>query len=142
MAATVFGTPRYGLADDTSATGLFLSNRSADYSTQQAEALNHTGSKVARAFYDDGAEFSVDGVVETKATGFVADLASVISLANSSADSLDLLGQNMFSTPDANDGLILSDMNLTRTNNGFETGSMSLVYSPLVATNSPSTVSD
>jgi len=142
MAATVFGSPRYGLTDDSMATGLYLSNLSYDYTTEQADVKNHTGSEVATAVYNDGADVSCDGVVETKATGFVTDLASVVSLANATADSLDLNGQNMFSTPDANDGLILTGMNLARTNTGFETGSMSIRYRPLVATNSPTTVAD
>lgn len=142
MAATVFGTPRYGLTDDTTATGLYLSDLTFDYTTEQAEVRNHTGSEVATGIYNDGADVSCNGVVEVKATGFVTDLASVVALANTTADTLDLMGQNMFSTPNANDGLILVGMNLTRTNTAFETGSMTMRYRPLVATNSPTTVSD
>lgn len=142
MAATVFGTARFGLTKDTSATGLHLDTNSWDYTTQQADALNHTGSKVAKAVYDDGADVTASGVVESKTTGFVTDLASVVTLANTTADTLDLQGQNMFSTPNANDGLILVGMNLTRSNTAFETGSMTFQYAPLIATNSPSTVTD
>lgn len=142
MAATIFGTARYGLVDDVSATGLHLSNLSADYETDTAEVLNHTGSSVGMAVYNDRASFSVDGVVETKATGFISSLASVIALQNATADSLNLLSQNMFSTPDSNDGLILTGMNLTRTNTAFETGSMTLQYRPLIATNSSVVLAD
>lgn len=142
MAATVFSSARYGLTKDTTATGLHLANLSFDYVTEQAEVRNHIGCEVGLAVYNDGADVSCDGVVESKTTGFVTDLAAVVVLANTSADSLDLMGQNMFSTPSANDGLILTGGNVARTNTGFETGSMTLRYRPLIATNSPSTLTD
>ena len=74
-------------------------------------------------------------------TGFVTELASVVTLANSTADGLNLLDDYMFSTPNSS-GLIIIGMNVTRTQNGFETGSLTMRLRPLVPTGTPDVVPD
>ena len=77
-----------------------------------------------------------------KATGLALNLASVLALANVTANSLNTLTANLFTTSTGNAGLLVKSVNLSRTNTGFEEGSIGGVYFPLVATNSPSTLAD
>lgn len=137
MSATVYGAARYGVTDDTSATGIHLANYSTDSTVEEAMAKNHIGCDVAMSFYNDGAEMSCDGVVAVKATGLAINLASVVTPANVTADSLNTNSANLFTTPVANAGLVVRSTNLSRTNTGFEEGSIGALYKPLIATNSP-----
>lgn len=130
------------MEDDTTATGCHLANLTYTYVTETATAPNHLGNEIAYSIYNDGTDVSCDGVVESKTTGFVKDLASVVTLANTTADSLDTEAQNLFTTSDANAGLVITGGNLTRTNTGFETGGLEMRYRPLVPTNSPSVLTD
>lgn len=138
MSATVYGTARYGTVDDSSATGLFLGSFSVDATVEEAMAKNHIGCDVSMALYNDGAECSCDGIVAVKATGLALNLASVLTLSNVTADSLNALSANLFTTPVANAGLVVNKVGLQRSNTGFEEGSIGGIYKPLIATNSPS----
>lgn len=137
MAATVHGASRYGITDDSSATGLLLGELTYDYSVDITYAMNHIGNKVSMALLNDMTEISASGVVAVKATGFVVDLGDAITLANTTTDSLDLLSQNLLSTPVANAGTVISSASLKRVNSDFESGDLKAIYNPLVATNSP-----
>lgn len=137
MSATVYGASRYGLTDDSSASGLHAGNLNVDSSVEEAMAKNHIGCDVSIALYNDGSEGEIDGVVAVKATGLATNLASVLVLANFTADSLDLRSANLFTTPVANAGALVRTANLRRTNTGFEEGSLGFIYKPLIATNSP-----
>lgn len=141
MAATVHGASRFGITDDSSATGLLLGDLTYDYSVEITYATNHVGNRSSMALLNDMTEVSFSGVVAVKATGFVLDLGDAITLLNESADSLSLNDQNLFSTPDANAGTIISSLSLKRVNADFETGEGKAIYNPLIATNSPTTVS-
>lgn len=138
MSATVYGTARYGLVDDSSATGLFLGSFSVDSSVEEAMGKNHIGCDVTWALYNDGSEVACSGVVAVKATGLALNLASVLTLANVSADSLNALSANLFTTPVANAGLVVNKVGLERGNTSFEEGTIGGLYKPLIATNSPS----
>jgi len=140
MSATVFGSPRYGIIDDSAATGMKLANLAYSYSTEKAVAADHLGCDSAVAYYNDKAEVSFDGVVATKASGLGLTLADVIVLLNEDDDSLSLNDSALFSTTDANAGTIISTLSLTRTNREFETGNGTAEFHPLVATNSPTTL--
>lgn len=142
MAATIFGDARFGVVDDDTVTQLKVGDLSYDYQTDKADALSHTGSVFSFALYNDRTEVTASGVVAAKTTGLTKDLASVLVLANESADSLSLNDQNLFTSPDANAGTVLTSANLQRTNTGFETGSLTMIFHPLVATDSPSTLTD
>ncbi len=141
MSATVFGSARYGVNDDSSATGLFVGNISYAYTAEQAFAKDHTGSDASMSLYNDSTEITISGVVKTKATGLVPDIAAVLTLANSSADSLAADSKNLFSTPVANAGVIVTGATLNRVNTEFENGEISAVYKPMFASNAPSVLS-
>lgn len=142
MSATVYASARYGVADDDSASGLHLASFSANSEVDEATALNHGGSVVGFSMYNDRASVECSGVVAVKATGLTVNLASVLTLANTTVDSLNTSTGNLFTSSVANAGLLVKSTSLTRTNTGFEEGNISCVYFPLVATNSPSTLAD
>ena len=141
MSATVHGASRFGITDDSSATGLLVGQMTTTYTADTAMAKNHIGCDVGISFYNDSAEVSCSGVVAVKATGLVPDLAAAITLANSSADSLATNSKNLFTTPVANAGLMVSGATLTRAGTEFETGDVTSIFKPLIASNAPSTVS-
>ena len=140
MAATVHGASRFGITDDSSATGLLLGELSYDYSVDIVYAQNHIGNRVSMALLNDMTEVTASGVVAVKATGFVVDLGDVITLANATADSLNLNSQNLISTPNGSAGTVVSGASLKRMNGDFETGELKAIYQPLIAVNSPVTV--
>ena len=141
MSATVHGASRFGITDDSSATGLLVGQMTTTYTADTAMAKNHIGCDVGISFYNHSAEVSCSGVVAVKATGLVPDLAAAITLANSSADSLATNSKTLFTTPVANAGLMVSGATLTRSGTEFETGDITAIYKPLIANNAPSTVS-
>jgi hypothetical protein len=142
MSATVYAAARYGVVNDNTATGLHLASFSTNSEVDEAFALNHGGSTIGYSMYNDRATVDVSGVVAVKATGLALNLASVLALANVTADSLNTTTGNLFTTSVGNAGLLVKSVSLTRTNTGFEEGSIGGVYFPLVATNSPSTLAD
>ena len=141
MSATVFGTPRYGIVDDDTATGLKLANIRYSYSVEEAGAEDHTGSEFASSYLNDQTEVSADGVVAVKGTGIGLNIADTITLANESDGSLGLNDDSLFTTSDANAGVVISSLEVSRTNRGFESGSLSGKFKPLVATDSPLVIS-
>jgi len=142
MSATVYASARYGITDDDSATGLHLASWTTNSEVDEATALNHGGSVIGVSYYNDRATVECSGVVAVKATGMALNLASVLTLANTTADSLNTNTANLFTTAVANVGLLVKSASLTRTNTGFEEGSISCAFYPLIATNSPSTIAD
>lgn len=142
MSATVYASARYGVADDDTATGLHLASFTSNTEVDEATALNHGGSVVGFSMYNDRSTTECSGVVAVKATGLALNVSSVLTLANTTVDSLNTSSANLFSTPVANAALLVKSTSLTRTNTGFEEGNISCVYFPLVATNAPSTLAD
>lgn len=137
MSATVFGTPRYGIVDDDTATGLKLANLRYSYSVEETSAEDNLGCDFADSYFNDKTEVSADGVVAVKGTGIGLTLADTITLVNESDGSLGLNDDSLFTTADANAGVVISSLEVSRTNRGFETGSMTGKFKPLVATDSP-----
>jgi len=136
MAATVFGTPRYGVVKDVTATGLAVGSFTTNLQTEQAFAKNHLGNDIAMSIYNDSAEITLGGVVAVEATGIVPDLAAAVTLANGTQSA------KLFTTPVSNAGFIVTGANLTRANTEFETGEVSGLYKPLFASNAPVTLTD
>lgn len=130
---TVYGTSRFGVVDDTSATDLHVASLSYSYSTEQARGKNSTGFSVALAFFEDATEVTASGVVAVKTTGMVFSLGDAMVLANESADSLSLNDYPMMSTPVGSAGTVVTGGSIERSNGDFETGSLNLLYLPLVA---------
>lgn len=82
-------------------------------------------------------DVKLSGAVVSKTTGMVPAIASVITLANTSANSLTLTTKGIFSTPVANAGVVVIGATLERANSEFETGDIDAVYHPGVTTNAP-----
>jgi hypothetical protein len=142
MSATTYGTARFGVVKDATASGLALASFSSSSEQDEATAMNHGGSVFCYSGYNDRTNVECAGVVAVKATGLAINLSSVIALSNVTADSLNTNSANLFTTPDANAGVLVKSASLTRGNTAFEEGSISGVYFPLVATNSPTTLAD
>jgi hypothetical protein len=141
MAATVHGASRFGITDDSTATGLLLGDLSYDYSVEITYAMNHVGNKVSMALLNDMTEVTASGVVAVKGTGMIVNLGDALTLVNATTDGLNLNSQNLISTPVANAGTVISGASLKRVNADFENGEVKAIFNPLIATNSPSTVS-
>jgi hypothetical protein len=115
---------------------LLVGNISYSYTSEQAFAKDHIGCDVGMSIYNDSTEISISGVVKTKGTGLVPDIAAALSLANSSADTLGLDSKNLFTSP-SGAGVIVTGANLNRVNSEFENGEVTAVYKPLVSVSGP-----
>jgi hypothetical protein len=136
MAATVFGTPRYGVVNDTTLTGLAVGSYTASLETEQAFAKNHLGNDVAMSIFNDSQTITLSGVVAVLATGLVPSLAAAVTLANGTQSA------KLFTTPDAGANFVVTGASLTRANTEFETGEISGVYKPLIGVGSPTVLTD
>lgn len=134
MAATVFGTPRYGVINDVTLTGLAVGSYTTNLVTEQSFAKNHLGCDVAMSIYNDSAEVTLGGVVATLATGIVPSLAAAVAIANGTQS-------EKFFTTDAG-GFVVTGASLTRANTEFETGEISGLHKPLISTSAPAALTD
>lgn len=137
MAARNFSLARFGTVDESTATGLFLGEISYDYSSDKVDIKDHISSTVGFTLSDPKTEIKLSGVVTTKTAGFTPAIASVLTLANSSADGLGLSSKGIFGTPVTNAGVVVLGASLKRVNSDFETGDLSAIYHPGVVTNAP-----
>lgn len=137
MSATVFGTARYGVVDDSTATGLFVGSVGYTYNSEQAFAKDHLGCDVSMSLYNDSTDVSISGVVKTQATGLAPAISDVLTLANSSADTLGLDNSNLFSIPVGGAGVIITGATMSRSNTEFETGELTAVYKPMFSSSTP-----
>jgi hypothetical protein len=137
MAARNFSLTRFGTVDDSSATGLFLGEITYDYQSDKVDVKNHIGSTVGFTLADPRTDVKISGVVTTKTAGMTPAIASVLSLANTSADSLAVTTKGIFGTAVGSAGVVVYAATLKRANSDFETGDLSAIFHPEVATNSP-----
>ena len=137
MAARNFSLTRFGTVDDSSATGLFLGEITYDYQSDKVDVKNHIGSTVGFTLADPRTDVKISGVVTTKSAGMTPAIASVLSLANTSADSLAVTTKGIFGTAVGSAGVVVYAATLKRANSDFETGDLSAIFHPEVATNSP-----
>lgn len=133
MAATVFGTARFGVIKDVSVTGLLVGTMTTNYVAEMAYGKNHLGCDANLSIFNDSSEVTCSGVVAVKATGLVPDLASAITLANSAADSLNTNHKNLFTGNESGAGLIVTGASLTRASTEFETGEITSILKPLIS---------
>lgn len=138
--ATVYSAAKYGLADDSTATGLLVARVNYAGTSDVPEALDHLGCVAGFAVVNARKTVSCDGVVKTKGSGLAGSIGSVISLANTTADSRTKNSEGLGATPNANAGIVVTECTLEPQQSGFETGGLSGVYFPYVATNSPATL--
>jgi hypothetical protein len=137
MAARNFSLARFGTVDDTSATGLFLGEITYDYQSDKVDVKNHIGSTVGFTLADPRTDVKISGVVTTKTAGMTPAIASVLTLANTTADTLTLTTKGIFGSPVANAGVVVYGASLKRVNSDFETGDLSAIFHPEVVTNAP-----
>jgi hypothetical protein len=137
MAARNFSLTRFGTVDESSATGLFLGEITYDYQSDKVDVKNHIGSTVGFTLADPRTDVKISGVVTTKSAGMTPAIASVLSLANTSADSLAVTTKGIFGTAVGSAGVVVYAATLKRANSDFETGDLSAIFHPEVATNSP-----
>jgi len=137
MAARNFSLARFGTVDESTATGLFLGEISYDYSSDKVDVKNHISSTVGFTLADPKTDIKFSGVVTTKTAGFTPALASVLTLANSTADTLGLNSKGIFGAPVANAGVVIIGASLKRTNSDYENGDATGIFHPEVVTNSP-----
>jgi|14_taG_2_1085336.scaffolds.fasta_scaffold18057_2 hypothetical protein len=142
MSATVFSDSRYGVVDDSAASGMKLADINYNSTSQEAVAENHLGNEDGFAIYGDKTEVSASGVIATKTAGIGLQIANVITFLNASDDSLDLNDDALFTSSDANAGVVITSVDVKRANKSFEMGTMNGVYRPLVATDSPTVITD
>lgn len=141
MGARNFSLAQYGAIDDSSATGLYIGSISYGYEVDKVDLKNHIASTVGFTLADDRTTVQFSGAVTTKTVGIVPSLASVVTLANTSANSLTLTSKGIFSTPVGNAGTVITAATLQRTSSEYETGDLTGMYHPGVATNAPVSLS-
>jgi hypothetical protein len=137
MAARNFSLARFGTVDETSATGLFLGEITYDYQSDKVDVKNHIGSTVGFTLADPRTDIKMSGVVTTKTAGMTPSIASVLTLLNSSNDTLGLNSKGIFGTAVGNAGVVVYGASLKRVNSDFETGDISAIFHPEVVTNAP-----
>lgn len=138
--ATAYGAAQFGLADETSATGLIIASLSWTGSVETAELPDHIGCAIGFATWNAKKEVSGDGVIATKGTGLVGDLGDALSLANTTHSTRTRNSEGLGVTPDANASIIITGNTITPNQTAFESGGFSGIYLPFVATNSPVTL--
>jgi|13_taG_2_1085334.scaffolds.fasta_scaffold39266_3 hypothetical protein len=139
--ATVFSDAQYGLQDETSATGIVVSSITWSGTSETVELPDHLGCAIGFAIYNPKKDVSGDGVIATKGTGLVGDIADAVTLANTTTNSRTRNSEGLGVTDDANAAILITGNNIAPAQTGFEGGGFTGVYLPFVATNSPVTLS-
>jgi hypothetical protein len=140
MSATVFSAAQFGLADDSTATGLLAASVGFSATSSMAQAPDHIGNTAGFAVYERKKDITVSGVIKTKGTGLVGSIGTLLTLANSTNNTRTRLSESLGVTPVANSGIVVTASDITPTNSDFEGGSLTGVFFPGVAVNSPVTL--
>ena len=85
--ATVYAAAQYGLATETTATGLVVGSISWDGSCDTVELPDHIGCVIGLSVGNPRKEVKCDGIIATKATGLVGNLGAVLTLSNTTTNS-------------------------------------------------------
>lgn len=134
MSATVYSAAKHGLASEATSTGIHAANIAYSGTSETSVAPNHVGQDVGFALFNEKIDVTLDGVMATKGAGFVVGIADLVTLANTTADSLTVTTDILKVTPSANASVIITAANLKRANNGFEMGDLTGIYLPGVDT--------
>jgi hypothetical protein len=138
--ATVYAAAQFGLADDSTATGLLVGSVTYTGNSDTAEAPDHIGCVAGLAVYNQRKDVSVEGIIKTKGSGLAGNVGTVLALANTTSNSRTRLSEDLDVTADANAALIVTGSTMSPTATGFEGGGLSGVYHPFVATNAPASL--
>lgn len=139
--ATVYSAAQYGLADESSATGLLVARVNYEGSSDVPEAMDHIGCVVGFAVTNQRKTVSCDGVVKTKGSGLAGDIGTLITLANTTLNTRTRNSEGLSVTPEAGSGIVVTGCTLEPTQSGFETGGLSGVFFPFVSASAPVTLS-
>jgi len=139
--ATAYGAAQFGLADESSATGLVIGSLSWSGSVETVELPDHIGCAIGFATYNAKKDVTGDGIIATKGTGLVGDLGDALTLANTTENSRTRNSEGLGVTPDANASVIITGNTISPGQTAFESGGFSGIYLPFVATNAPVTLS-
>lgn len=133
--ATVYGTAQFGLADDATATGLYVGSVSFDGTSETAMAPDHIGCDVGLAVYNPKKDISVDGIIKTKGTGLVDNIGSVITLANTTNNTRTRLNEGLGDSIASATGasIIITGNSIKPGATAFEEGGLTGIYLPFVA---------
>jgi len=138
--ATVYSTAQFGLADSSSATGLYAASVTFTANSDTAEALDHIGCVAGLSVYNARKDISVDGVVKTKGSGLASDVGATLTLAEATNNSRAKLSEDIGVSPVAGAAVVVTGGSLSPKQNGFEEGSITGVYHPFLDTSSPTTL--
>jgi hypothetical protein len=141
MAARNFSLAQYGAINDQTATGIYIGSIAYAYAVNKVDLKDHTDSTVGFSLADDKTDVTISGAIVAKTTGLVPAIGGVLTLANSTANTLTLNSKGLFTTPVANAGVVVTGATMTRTNSDFESGDITAVFHPGVTTNAPVSVS-
>jgi len=130
MSATVYSTAKFGASSETSSTGLYIGSISFSGASEVGTAPNHVGQDVGVSVSNERIDISAEGVITTKGAGMVVGMADLLTLANATSDSSTIYADILKVTPVANASVIITGASMTRTNTGFETGSLTGVFYP------------
>ena len=130
MSATVYSTAKFGANSEASATGLYLGSISFNGASEVGTAPNHVGQDVGVSISNERIDISCEGVITTKGSGMVVGMADLVTLANATGDSSTVYADILKVSPVNNASVIITAASMTRTNNGFETGSLTGVFYP------------
>ncbi len=139
--ATVYSSAQFGVANDETATGLYVGTMSWAGSSEQALAPNHIGCDVGIAIFNAKKTVSADGVIVTKGTGLADSIGSAITLTNTTFNARTRNSEGLGDSAVANSGLIVIGNTISPSATGFEAGGLEMLFLPNVATNSPVTLS-
>ena len=133
--ATVYGTAQYGLADESSATGLYAASVGFAGSSTTAEVPDHLACAVGYAVTNPQKAITVSGIVKTKGTGLVGNIGATITLANTTNNTRTRLNEGLGASIASASGasIIITGNSIDPTANGFEAGGATGIYLPFVA---------
>ena len=134
--ATVYGGAQFGLADETSATGLVIGSATWNGTSETAELPDHIGVAIGFAVYNNKKDISCDGIIAAKGTGLADSIGSTITLANTTHNTRTRNSEGIGVTPTANASIIITGNSISPTQTGFEGGGLTGIYLPFVDTSS------
>lgn len=141
MSATFFSTAQFGVASETSSTGLVASDWSMEVSAETAYVENHVGTVQGMSLYNQVGNVTISGVIAVGATGLTKKIGDAVTLANIATGTSGTFARSFAGTINGSASLIVTQSSITRNNKGFETGSLNAVFHPSMSASSPSVIS-
>ncbi len=135
--ATVFSSSQFGLATDVTATGLVVGSCTWTGKSESAQLPDHLGCASGFAVWNQSKDVTCEGIIATKGSGLVANIASVVTLANAATNTRTRNSEGLGVTAAGGAALIVLGNHISPTATGFEGGGLTCIYLPYVDTSSP-----